>query len=127
MFHASGFYLLGWPLLVAGAIIYFRCAWDFAVTGGGTPAPIDPPRKLVAKGLYRDVRNPMYVGVLAILTGEAILAQNVRIAIYAALVWTGFHLFVLLYEEPTLRLKFGAEYEEYCRTVPRWGLRFRHK
>ncbi|HYR88814.1 MAG TPA: isoprenylcysteine carboxylmethyltransferase family protein [Terriglobia bacterium] len=125
--RAEALSLPGWPILVAGAILYLRCAWDFAVVGGGTPAPIDPPKKLVISGLYRHVRNPMYVGVLAILTAEAILARSLAIAIYAALVWASFQLFVLLYEEPTLRSKFGADYEEYRRTVPRWGVRLRHK
>ena len=127
MLQAGGVSLLGWPLLVAGATLYFKCAWDFAVTGGGTPAPIDPPKKLVVRGLYRYARNPMYIGVLSVLTAEAILGRSPGIAIYAVFVWINFQLFVLLYEEPTLRSKFGSEYEEYCRAVPRWGVRLRSK
>src|SRR6267143_3524387 len=84
MLQASGVSLLGWPLLVAGATLYFKCAWDFAVTGGGTPAPIDPPKKLVVRGLYRYVMNPMYVGVLSILLGEALLFESQRLFEYTA-------------------------------------------
>src|SRR2546425_666788 len=91
------------------------------------PAPIDPPKKLVVRGLYRYARNPMYIGVLSVLTAEAILGRSPGIAIYAVFVWINFQLFVLLYEEPTLRSKFGSEYEEYCRAVPRWGVRLRSK
>jgi protein-S-isoprenylcysteine O-methyltransferase Ste14 len=106
--------------LVAGACIYFKCAWDFAVTGLGTPAPIDMPRRLVVKGLYRFVRNPMYVGVAWFVVGQAILFGSSAVGIYIACVWLICNLFVVFYEEPTLRRKFGAEYEEYCRRVPRW-------
>jgi protein-S-isoprenylcysteine O-methyltransferase Ste14 len=106
--------------LAAGACIYFKCAWDFAVTGLGTPAPIDMPRRLVVKGLYRFVRNPMYVGVAWFVVGQAILFGSSAMCIYIACVWLICNLFVVFYEEPTLRRKFGAEYEEYCRRVPRW-------
>jgi protein-S-isoprenylcysteine O-methyltransferase Ste14 len=106
--------------LVAGACIYLVCAWDFAVTGVGTPAPIDMPRKLVVKGLYRFVRNPMYVGVASLVVGQAVLFGSGAVLAYMVCVWVFFHLFVVFYEEPTLRGKFGAEYEEYCRRVPRW-------
>jgi protein-S-isoprenylcysteine O-methyltransferase Ste14 len=110
--------------LIAGACFYFECAWDFAVTGLGTPAPIDMPRKLVVKGLYRFVRNPMYVGVAWFVAGQAIVFGSIPVVIYIAGVWLCFHLFVMIHEEPTLRRKFGAEYEEYCRRVPRWLPRF---
>lgn len=110
----------GFLALIAGACFYFKCAWDFAVTGLGTPAPIDMPRNLVVKGLYRFVRNPMYVGVAWFVVGQAILFGSIPVGIYIACVWLFFHLFVLLQEEPALRRKFGAEYEEYCRRVPRW-------
>lgn len=103
-----------------GAAILLRCAWDFAVVGLGTPAPIDPPKSLVVSGLYRYVRNPMYVGVALVLCSEAMLFNSRRLLIYAILVAMGFNLFVLLYEEPTLRKKFGASYQTYCRAVPRW-------
>jgi protein-S-isoprenylcysteine O-methyltransferase Ste14 len=103
-----------------GAAILLKCAWDFAVVGLGTPAPIDPPKSLVVSGLYRFVRNPMYVGVALVLFSEALLFSSPRLLDYALLVGTGFFLFVIAYEEPTLRKKFGASYQTYCRAVPRW-------
>jgi protein-S-isoprenylcysteine O-methyltransferase Ste14 len=107
------------PVLL-GAAIYCWCAWDFTFTGRGTPAPIDPPKELVVKGLYRCTRNPMYVGVLALLFGEAVFFASWQLFIYAGVVFLIFHLFVMLYEEPALRRKFGGSYERYCETVPRW-------
>jgi len=115
---------IGLVPLVAGACTYFKCAWDFAVTGLGTPAPMDMPRRLVAKGLYRFLRNPMYMGVASFVVGQAILFGSVAVGVYIVCVWLICHLFVVFYEEPTLRRKFGAEYEEYCRRVPRWFPRF---
>jgi len=108
-----------------GAAILLKCAWDFAVVGLGTPAPIDPPKSLVVNGLYRYVRNPMYVGSALVLCSEAMLFGSRRLLTYALLVAIGFNLFVLLYEEPTLRKKFGASYQTYCRAVPRWIPRLR--
>lgn len=110
--------------IAAGACIYFWCAFDFAVTGLGTPAPLDMPRSLVIRGLYRFVRNPMYVGVACLIVGQAILFASARVAVYVAFLWVLFHLFVAYFEEPVLRRKFGVEYEEYCRRVPRWLPRF---
>ena len=107
------------PILF-GIFVYIRCAWSFGSAGKGTPAPIDPPKKLVVQGLYRYVRNPMYVGVLALLIGESILFSSLVLFLYAAVVFLCFHLFVVLYEEPTLRDKFGDSYRQYCDSVPRW-------
>ena len=112
--------LAGIVPLVFGAALYFWCAWEFAWKGLGTPAPIDPPKILVARGPYRVIRNPMYVGVLSVVAGEALLFWSRALAGYAAFVALMFHLFVVVMEEPMLRAKFGASYEEYCRTVPRW-------
>lgn len=117
---AAAWRWIGLLPLFAGACIYFKCAWDFAVTGLGTPAPIDMPRRLVVKGLYRFVRNPMYVGVAWFVVGQAILFGSSAVGIYIVCVWLICNLFVMFYEEPTLRRKFGPEYEEYCRRVPRW-------
>lgn len=103
----------------AGIGIYLWCVWEF-VKGQGTPAPIDPPKELVVGGLYRYTRNPMYVGMTSILAAEAILFSSAVMAGYAAAAFVVFHLFILGYEEPTLRKKFGPSYEAYCRTVPRW-------
>jgi len=106
--------------MALGAAIYYWCAWDFATAGQGTPAPIDPPKHLVVKGLYRFVRNPMYAGVLLLLAGESLAFQSLRILTYAAIVFVVANLFVIFYEEPALKRKFGAEYEEYLRSVTRW-------
>lgn len=108
-------------LAAGGAAIYFWCAfWAFVGYGHGTPLPLDPPKRLVAHGLYRVMRNPMYVGVETVVAAEAIGFRSTDLAIYL-LIWCAcVYLFVLFYEEPALRRKFGAEYEEYCRRVPRW-------
>lgn len=103
-----------------GALLYLWCAWDFTFTGKGTPAPFDPPKEMVVRGLYRYVRNPMYVAALLVLIGEVVLFQSALILIYAAIVFSVFHLWILFYEEPTLRRKFGESYEKYCRNVSRW-------
>jgi protein-S-isoprenylcysteine O-methyltransferase Ste14 len=107
-------------MLFVGGAIYAWCLWDFAITGRGTPAPIDPPKRLVVRGLYRYSRNPMYVGVLFVIFGWAALFQSTAIALYGLCVWAGFQLFVLLYEEPHLRKVFGDAYTRYCSSVGRW-------
>ncbi len=107
-------------LLVAGGAIYVWCVWDFAAFGRGTPAPIDAPKKLVIRGLYRYARNPMYVGVLAVTLGWAVLFQAATLVIYALFLGICFHLFVVFYEERHLRREFGSEYEGYCAQVSRW-------
>lgn len=114
------FALVGILPIALGACGYFWCAWDFAFAGRGTPAPIDPPKLLVARGLYRFVRNPMYVSVVLVLLGESMLFESLGLLRYALVVWVFFHLFVVFYEEPTLRNKFGASYKDYCEAVPRW-------
>ncbi|MFN8580962.1 MAG: isoprenylcysteine carboxylmethyltransferase family protein [Gemmatimonadaceae bacterium] len=106
--------------LALGAAIYLWCAWDFMAMGRGTPAPIDAPIRLVVRGLYRYVRNPMYVGVLAMVAGWALWYRSVGIATYAAGLALLFHAFVRLYEEPALQRRFGQEYSAYCRQVHRW-------
>jgi protein-S-isoprenylcysteine O-methyltransferase Ste14 len=107
-------------LLLAGGAIYAWCLWDFATAGRGTPAPIDPPKELVVRGLYQYTRNPMYVGVLSVISGWALLFQSSTLAVYAMCIAASFHLFVLLYEEPHLKRVFGASYEHYCSQVNRW-------
>jgi protein-S-isoprenylcysteine O-methyltransferase Ste14 len=107
-------------VLATGGAIYAWCVWDFASFGRGTPAPIDAPKRLVVRGLYRYTRNPMYVGVLTVLLGWAILFQAATILLYAICVGVCFHLFVVLYEEQRLMRQFGAEYQEYCTNVGRW-------
>jgi protein-S-isoprenylcysteine O-methyltransferase Ste14 len=112
--------ILGGLALIIGASMYAWCVWDFAVVGHGTPAPIDPPRNLVVRGLYKYTRNPMYVGVLCIIVAWALLFRSMTLAIYGASVAASFHLFVRLYEEPHLKKVFGASYEHYCSEVRRW-------
>ena len=112
--------LLGVVLLVVGASIYAWCVWDFASSGYGTPAPLDAPKRLVVRGLYRYSRNPMYVGVLTAVFGWAVLYVSPAIAIYGLAVATAFHLVVVLYEERGLAAQFGREYNEYRAKVGRW-------
>lgn len=113
----AGFFIL------AGVGIYLRCAWDFAVAGLGTPAPIDPPKHLVISGLYRRSRNPMYQGVLLLLLAECLLFPQAGLWVYAGSIALVFQIFVVFYEEPILAKRFGAAYADYCRQVPRWGWR----
>jgi len=107
------------PLLVGIAILLDSFA-RFALQGLGTPAPVLPTKHLVITGLYRYVRNPMYVGVVAAICGQALLFESKYLLIYGTLVWLAVHLFVRFYEEPTLRRTFGDEYAAFCREVPRW-------
>ena len=111
---------LGGAVIAIGAAIYFRCAWEFALRGLGTPAPIAPTKFLVTTALHRYVRNPMYIGVFTVLVGEAVTFRSVVLLGYAALFCVPVQLFVVFYEEPTLRRQFGESYEEYLRSVPRW-------
>ncbi len=104
----------------SGALIYGWCVYDFATFGRGTPAPIDAPKKLVVRGLYRRTRNPMYVGVLTVILGWVIATLDWRLGVYLAAVWSCFHLMVVLYEEPHLRRTFGEDFDGFCGTVPRW-------
>jgi protein-S-isoprenylcysteine O-methyltransferase Ste14 len=116
----------GWLLVAAGMALYLACAfWGFALRGQGTPLPMDPPKKLVVEGPYGVVRNPMYWGVGSVMLGEAAIFHSLALAELVAAFLAGVNVFVLLYEEPALRRKFGAEYEEYCRHVPRWFPRFK--
>ena len=115
----------GCLLLVVGASIYAWCVWDFATFGRGTPAPIDAPKKLVVRGLYRYIRNPMYKGVLTVILAWAVLFGAFELMLYALVVGTCFQLFIVFYEEPHLRAEFGSEYEGYCRRVARWLPRLR--
>lgn len=107
---------------VLGFAVALRCVWDFGWTGYGTPAPIVPPKRLVVVGFYRYVRNPMYVGFAVGWVGLWIVFGHANLSVVPAVaaVCIGVHLFVVLYEEPTLRQKFAADYEEYCRNVRRW-------
>ena len=111
---------VGGVLLAVGAIGLLDSFGRFAIQGVGTPAPVFPTQHLVVTGLYRYVRNPMYVAVVSTILGQGVILGNVELLEYGALVWFLFHLFVLVYEEPTLRAGFGSEYTAYCADVPRW-------
>ena len=107
-------------LWIAGGALLLACVWQFAAFGRGTPAPIDAPRRLVVRGAYRFVRNPMYLGVLAAILGWAAWYGDARLLLYAFAVGVAFHLFVLLYEEPHLAHEFGDSYDDYRAHVRRW-------
>ncbi len=112
-----------WPavaVIAAGAILYLACVRVFAVVGRGTPLPWDAPRRFVAIGPYRWVRNPIYLAALLVVLGEAGLFLSVPLLLYAAALAVCFHLFVVAYEEPTLRRRFGQTYADYLRAVRRW-------
>jgi protein-S-isoprenylcysteine O-methyltransferase Ste14 len=112
--------VVGLLVLVLGVGLYLWCAGAFTFIGKGTPAPIDAPKTLVVQGPYRWVRNPMYLAVLSVILGQALLFRSVLLVGYALLVWVVVHLFVVFIEEPSLRGQFGGSYEEYLRQVPRW-------
>ena len=111
---------LGALLLVVSVLVLLESFARFALQGVGTPAPVFPTRHLVVNGLYRYVRNPMYLAGVSIIFGQAMILGSVSLLAYGALVWLTFHLFVLVYEEPTLRKTFGTEYDAFCANVPRW-------
>jgi len=116
----GAFAYIAFPFWLTGTAILLRSFWNFLVEGRGTPAPIDPPKELVASGFYRYMRNPMYAGILLALIGHFFFFGFWLLLVYAALVFSAAHLFVIGYEEPTLREKFGASYAEYFKKVPRW-------
>ena len=107
-------------LLAIGTAIYLRCLWEFVARGRGIPAPIDHPKQLVVTGLYRYVRNPMYIGVFTVLAGEVVLFQSRSLLIFSIGWFVFVHLNVIFYEERTLRRKFGDSYIRYLGTVHRW-------
>lgn len=113
-------FFLGLPISLAGVCIYLWTVWDFIKLGHGTPLPLDPPQELVIHGLYRVVRNPMAIGFTLILLGEAIAFGAMEVLVYAGAVFFFIHLFIVLIEEPDLKHKFGAPYEAYFKSVPRW-------
>ena len=112
--------VVGGLLVAAGVLVLLDSFTRFAIQGLGTPAPMLPTRHLVITGLYRYVRNPMYLAVVAVIVGQGLVLGNVRVLEYGALVWLVFHLFVVAYEESTLRATFVAEYDGFCAGVPRW-------
>jgi protein-S-isoprenylcysteine O-methyltransferase Ste14 len=125
-FELSGGGFVGLPLVVAGCWLLLDSVFlRFAHEGRGTLAPVDPPRFVVRGGAYRVVRNPMYTANVAIIVGSGLLSRSWRLLVWAALVLIVFHVFVVAYEEPTLRRSFGETYEAYRRDVGRWTPRWR--
>ena len=110
----------GVGLGAAGAALALWCIVTFLLHGRGTPAPFDPPRRLVVVGPYRILRNPMYLGAALALAGAALFYQSWGLLAYCAAFLLLTHLFVVGYEEPTLRATFGPDYLDYCRRVSRW-------
>jgi protein-S-isoprenylcysteine O-methyltransferase Ste14 len=117
--------VLGVILLATGVVVLVQAFVRFVVEGLGTPVPIAAPERLVVGGTYRHVRNPMYVAVLAIIVGQALLLGRLGLLLYAAVVWLPTAAFVRWYEEPTLTRRFGADYQAYRRAVPAWWPRLR--
>jgi protein-S-isoprenylcysteine O-methyltransferase Ste14 len=116
--------LVGLFCIGLGAVLLAACIVEFARTGRGTLSPVDPPRRLVVRGLYRYVRNPMYLSVTTIVLGEALVTHSSALGLYWAIWFLGANLFVMGYEEPTLRRRFGASYDEYTQHVGRWVPKF---
>jgi len=112
--------IVGLVVFITGVVLLAVCVWEFAKRGRGTLSPVDPPTQLVVRGLYRYVRNPMYLAVSLILFGEAIAARSVDLVIYWAVFFTITNLFIIGFEEPDLRRRFGASYDEYTARVGRW-------
>jgi protein-S-isoprenylcysteine O-methyltransferase Ste14 len=113
--HLAGLVLFG-----SGAVVLSLCIYEFARSGRGTLSPVDPPRHLVVRGLYRFVRNPMYLSVTAMVLGEVLLTRSGALFTYWVVWFAAVNLFVIGYEEPALREQFGPAYDDYCRTVARW-------
>jgi protein-S-isoprenylcysteine O-methyltransferase Ste14 len=124
LFGWAGTRIAGAILIVPAALVLLDSFLRFALQGVGTPAPVFPTKHLVVTGLYRHVRNPMYVAVVAAIAGQGLMFGDVRVLEYGAAIWAAFHLFVIAYEEPTLRSAFGDEYAVFCAAVPRWIPRF---
>ena len=121
-FHVIGLFCIG-----SGIGLLSICVWQFAYSGRGTLAPVDPPTQLVVRGPYRYVRNPMYLAVTTIVLGEVLLTCSVALLTYWAIWFAVVNLLVIGYEEPTLRRQFGASYERYTQTVGRWIPTFRFR
>lgn len=117
-------HVVGAVLIASGAALLIACIWEFARRGRGTLSPVDPPKELVVQGLYRHVRNPMYLSVLTIVAGEILLTRSIELLVYWVIFFIAANLFVMGYEEPTLRRRFGDSYDRYTRGVGRWIPKF---
>jgi protein-S-isoprenylcysteine O-methyltransferase Ste14 len=112
--------VIGGVAMVAGTVVLLDAFLRFALKGMGTPAPVLPPKHLVVTGSYRFVRNPMYVAVVSVILGEALVFGDIRVFAYGLCAWLTAHIFVLFYEEPTLRRSFPEDFAEFTAHVPRW-------
>ncbi len=119
-FGITVFSAAGGILIALGALGILDSFARFALQGLGTPAPVFPTRHLVVTGLYRYVRNPIYVAVVSAILGQGLLFGNLELLVYAGFIWLAFHVFVLVYEEPALKASSGSEYTAFCTAVPRW-------
>ena len=113
-------HLAGILITTSGVVLLVACIWEFARSGHGTLSPVDPPKHLVVRGLYRYVRNPMYLSVTTIVFGEFVLTQSTGLLIYWMVWFVCVNVFVIFYEEPALRRQFGDSYEAYARSAGRW-------
>ena len=118
---------LGLIPILLGLIVCLWCFWDYINKGEGTPSPFDPPKQLVIVGLYSHVRNPMYIGIVLFVLGEAIMWSSVPLVVYSLILLVFFHTSVVYYEEPRLKSEFGKKYDNYLRSVPRWIVRFKQE
>lgn len=116
----GGVRVVGGVLFVAALAALSDCFARFAVLGRGTPAPVAPTERLIVSGLYRHVRNPMYLALVGLIVGQGLFLGSGPVLLYGAAVWVGFGGFVVLYEEPTLRARYGQSYETYRASVRRW-------
>lgn len=119
-FSIYDFKFLGLIVGVVGASFLLNMFVYFALAGRGTPAPFDPPKRLVTNGLFRYVRNPGYIGGVLVIVGEGIFFESTVVFIYATFMWVMFHTYVVYYEEPSLKKIFGESYDEYLKITPRW-------
>jgi len=119
--------ICGIILMMIGGVIGLLCIVTFIIKGKGTPAPFDAPKKFVSSGPYKIVRNPMYLGGITILIGFGFYENSISILLFS-LLWILFaNIFIICFEEPTLRKRFGTTYEYYCKTVKRWTPNFKCK
>ena len=118
--HFAALECAGLLLGTLGALLALWCVTAFVAIGKGTPAPFDPPRRLVVRGPYRFLRNPMYLGAALALAGAALVYHSLALLAYAIAFLVCFHFFVVLYEEPHLRRTFGSDYSTYCAAIHRW-------
>ena len=120
LFDPGSLRIIAFPLWIAGTWIIVRCTVDIIRQGSGTPAHLDPPKALVVTGLYRHVRNPIYVGALLVQMGTIVWSGSELLILYFLCFIVAFHILIVFIEEPVLRNKFGTAYDEYRRNVPRW-------